>query len=333
MKTETVFDGDQVRRFIFEGQPVRGHWAHLDAPGGTCARTATTLPWSMSCSARPWRPAVLLAATLKFRGTLTFQLQGDGVVNLLVAQCTDDNRLRAVARFDAQALASVPTHSPPGEIFRQLAGTGGRITVTVEAEERSARYQGVVPLSGDSLAQSLEAYFASSEQLPTRVVLAADAQRAAGMLVQKLPGAAVQIEEGQGRDAWQEAQWGLRRLTAKMLLGASLESNLAAIFPGDDLRLFRGAAVAFECRCNPARVAGVLRALGSEEVREVLREQGSVTVTCEFCQRPYPLIRSISRHSSPTAWAVRRRFTRYCIVIDTIHPCHTSNNPWIGPNQ
>ena len=175
------------------------------------------------------------------------------------------------------------TQSPPGELFRQLTGSAGRITVTVEAVEKSARYQGVVPLAGDSLAQSLEAYFATSEQLPTRVVLAADAQRAAGMLVQKLP----EPSTGSTRDAWQEAQWGLQRLAPRMLLGGSLEANLAAVFPGHDVRLFAGAPVEFECRCNPERVAGVLRALGSEEIREVLREQGSVTVTCEFCQRPY----------------------------------------------
>jgi molecular chaperone Hsp33 len=180
----------------------------------------------------------------------------------------------------------VPTHSAPGEIFRQLTGSGGRITVTVEAEEKSARYQGVVPLTGDSLAESLEAYFASSEQLPTRVVLAADAQRAAGMLVQRLPGAQPH-DEGRAGDAWQEAQWGMQRLTPQMLLASSLEANVAAIFPGHDVRVFGAAAVSFECRCTPARVSGVLRALGSQEIRDVLREQGSVTVTCEFCQRPY----------------------------------------------
>jgi molecular chaperone Hsp33 len=228
---------------------------------------------------------MLLAATLKFRGTLTFQLQGNGIVSLLVAQCTDDNRMRAVARFDEQALATVARHSPPGDIFRQLTGDAGRITVTVEAEEKSARYQGVVPLTGDSLAQSLEAYFASSEQLPTRVVLAADGQRAAGLLVQRLPDAPT--HENRAGDAWQEAQWGLQRLTPAMLLGSAPELNLAAIFPGQDVRLFGAAPVTFECRCNPDRVAGVLRALGSDEIREVLREQGSVTVTCEFCQHPY----------------------------------------------
>jgi molecular chaperone Hsp33 len=286
MTTETVLAGDQVRRFIFEGQPMRGQWAHLDNAWRHLRVHRQYPPLVDELLGHAVAACTLLAATLKFRGTLTFQLQGEGVVKLLVAQCTDDNRMRAVARYDEQALASVATHSPSGEIFRQLTGRGGRITVTVEAEEKSARYQGVVPLTGDSLAESLEAYFAASEQLPTRVVLAADAQRAAGMLVQKLPDTPVQPGR-RGGDAWQEAQWGVQRLTPQMLLGTSLEANLATVFPGHDVRVFGGAPVVFECRCNPSRVAGVLRALGSQDIRDVLREQGSVTVTCEFCHRPY----------------------------------------------
>jgi molecular chaperone Hsp33 len=284
METETVLAGDAVRRFIFEGQPVRGHWAHLDRAWQDLRTHRQYPPPVDELLGQAVAASMLLAATLKFRGTLTFQLQGDGVVNLLVAQCTDDQRVRAVARYDAQTLAAVTPHAPPGEIFRQLTGSAGRITVTVEAEEKSARYQGVVPLSGESLAQSLEAYFASSEQLPTRVVLAADAQRAAGMLVQKLPQG-----EGPGdtADVWQSAQWGLQRLSPQMLLGKGLEANLAAVFPGHDVRVFGAAAVQFECRCNPTRVAAVLRALGSAEIREVLREQGTVTVSCEFCERAY----------------------------------------------
>ncbi len=198
MKTETLLAGDHVRRFLFEGQPVRGHWTHLDTAWQQLRTHRQYPPLVDELLGQAVAACTLLAATLKFRGTLTFQLQGDGIVKLLVAQCTDDYRMRAVARYDEQALARIPTHAPSPELFRQLTGNGGNITVTVEAEEKSARYQGVVPLTGDSLAESLEAYFASSEQLPTRVLLAADGQRAAGMLVQKLP-------EGQlqpGRPGW-----------------------------------------------------------------------------------------------------------------------------------
>jgi molecular chaperone Hsp33 len=276
---------DRVRRFIFENRPVRGHWVQMEhawrelfAHGAYPAPVRNLLGEAVAA-------AVLLAATLKFRGTLTFQLQGDGAVRLLVAQCTHDFRLRAVARFDAERIDELAAVAAPA-LFTQLVGENGRITVTVEAEERSLRYQGIVPLSGHSLAQSLEAYFASSEQLPTRVVLAADENHAAGLLVQKLPDAAGADPE-QVAEAWDSAREGIGRLAGPELLEGRIEELLAVGFPGRDLRLFRGAPVRFECRCSQGRVSSLLRALGAEEVRDVLREQGSVTVTCEFCHRPY----------------------------------------------
>jgi molecular chaperone Hsp33 len=282
MKTETTLSSDQVRRFIFEDRPVRGHWVHVEGAWRALRAHTHHPPPVNELLGQAVAAAVLLAATLKFRGTLTFQLQGNGAVNLLVAQCTHDFRLRAVARCDEAALAACAPHAAR---FRELAGTEGRITVTVEAYDKSTRYQGVVPLAGDSLAQSLEAYFASSEQLPTRVRLAADEGRAAGVLVQKLPGASTEIDETGA--AWEDAEEGMERVDPKRLLSLSAEDVLAGAFPGRDLRLFRGAPVRFECRCSPGRVAGVLRALGAGEIRDLLREQGAVTVTCEFCHRPY----------------------------------------------
>lgn len=276
---------DRVRRFIFERQPVRGHWVGLESAWREL-RAHGRYPQPVErLLGEAVAAVVLLAASLKFHGTLTFQLQGDGAVRLLVAQCTHDFRLRALARFDEGAIGALPAGAPRAALFRALVGTG-QLTVTVEADEKGARYQGVVPLEGGSLAESLEAYFASSEQLPTRVLLAADAARGAGLLVQKLPGSGGAGAE-ESNAAWQGAQRGIERLEETELLEHPVEELLARGFSDHDLRLFRGAPVHFQCRCGEGRVAGLLRALGEEEVREVLREQGSVTVTCEFCSRPY----------------------------------------------
>jgi molecular chaperone Hsp33 len=278
---------DEVRRFIVENQPVRGHWVRLDAAWrALCAHSDYPQP-VRELLGQAVAASVLFAATLKFRGTLTLQLQGDGAINLLVAQCTHDFRLRAVARFDEAAVDVISAGSARGsDAFRQLVGTTGRVAVTVEADERSMRYQGIVPLSGGSLADSLEAYFASSEQLPTRLILAADDERGAGVLVQKVPGAAT-ANESELEETWQNAQRGIEQLSAAELLACPVEELLERGFAERDMRLFRGTPVQFECRCNQGRVAGLLRALGADEVREVLEEQGSVTVTCEFCHRPY----------------------------------------------
>ena len=285
--------GDVVRRFIVENQPVRGHWVRIDSAWRElCAHASYPQP-VRELLGQAVAASVLFAATLKFRGTLTLQLQGDGAVNLLVAQCTHDFRMRAVARFDEAAVGAICDGSQAGhaqqrdaDAFRKLVGTSGRVAVTVEADERSMRYQGIVPLSGASLADSLEAYFASSEQLPTRLLLAADDERGAGFLVQKVPGPA-NAEDSELEETWKDAQRGIERLSPADLLVQPVEALLERGFATRDLRLFRGSPVQFECRCSQGRVAGLLRALGAEEVKDVLKEQGAVTVTCEFCHRPY----------------------------------------------
>jgi len=293
MDNPAIVTPDQVRRFIFENQPVRGHWVHLEGAWRELQAHASYPPAVTELLGQAVVASVLLAATLKFRGTLTFQLEGDGAVSLLVAQCTHDFRVRAVARCDGAAVRAL---TPEGSgahdgaaRFRSLVGDAGRITVTVEADEKSLRYQGIVPLSGASLAESLEVYFASSEQLPTRVLLTADGAHGAGMLVQRLPDSEGHSasETSAVEEAWAGAQRGIAQLGPRRLRQHGIEELLAQGFPGRDLRLFRGAPVRFECRCSEGRVAGLLRALGQDEVREVLNEQGSVTVTCEFCHRPY----------------------------------------------
>jgi molecular chaperone Hsp33 len=287
---------DEVRRFIVENRPVRGHWVRLEGAWREL-RAHRDYPQPVrELLGQAVAASVLLAATLKFRGQLTLQLQGNGAVSLLVAQCTHDYRLRAVARFDAATVSALSGNgaTASGElspeaasrVFRELVGSEGRLAVTVEAQERSMRYQGVVPLSGDSLAGSLEAYFVRSEQLPTRVLLAADGERGAGVLVQKLPQEA-SSDESQMSEIWEQAERGIERLSAQDLLQCPVEELLGRGFAAHDMRLFRGSPVQFECRCSHGRVTSLLRALGADEVRDVLREQGAVTVTCEFCHRPY----------------------------------------------
>lgn len=284
---------DEVRRFIMENHPVRGQWvylsdawrdlrAHRDYPGPVRDLLGQAVVAS-----------VLLAATLKFRGTLTLQLQGSGAVSLLVAQCTNDYRIRAVARFDEKKVEGVAAmldgEDVNAEVFRALVGEDGRIVVTVESEDLGARYQGIVPLTGaSSLEGALEAYFASSEQLPTRVRLVADASRGAGLLLQKMPsGDKGATEDAQEQAAWEAAANGLKSLSPAELLSSPIEQLLERGFSQHELRLFEGVPVQFQCRCSHERVAEVLTVLGQNEVREVLKTEGAVTVTCEFCNRPY----------------------------------------------
>jgi molecular chaperone Hsp33 len=284
--TSPTQPGDEVRRFIVENRPVRGHWVRLEGAWRELRAHKEYPEPVRELLGQAVAASVLLAATLKFNGTLTFQLRGSGAVKLLVAQCTHDFRLRAVANFDEAAVDGLACESQSGAAFRRLVGSDGRIVVTIESEEKNQRYQGIVPLTGASLADSLETYFASSEQLPTRVLLAADSERGVGFLVQKLPDPA-NADESDMKAVWEDAQRGIERLNTTDLLLRPVEELLERGFATHDMRLFKGAPVQFECRCSEGRVSSLLRALGADEVRDVLREQGAVTVTCEFCHRPY----------------------------------------------
>jgi molecular chaperone Hsp33 len=275
---EQTGSGGELRRFILEAHPVRGMWVQLGA-AWEALRQHQRYPAAVEALLGEAATAtVLLAATLKFHGTLTLQLNGNGRVPLLVAQCTHDFKLRAVVRLSSDAGS--------GDDFRSLVGDG-RLTVTVEANERQTRYQGIVALEGAGLAECLEAYFATSEQLPTRLKVSADANTAAGLLIQKLPTAAGEASGAVSQDAWEDVQAGLTSIEASALRAEGAEPLLHQLCGSHDCRLFGVTAVQFFCRCNPERVAGLLRSLGSEEMHSILAEQGAVSVTCEFCGRPY----------------------------------------------
>jgi molecular chaperone Hsp33 len=270
---------DRVRRFVLERHPIRGHTTRLARSWLELREHQEYPPAVQQLLGESVAAVVLLAATLKFDGTLTLQLQGKGLVNLLVAQCTHDFKVRAMARHD-------PLGGEAG--FRSLTGDG-QIIVTVEAKDRASSYQGVVPISGDSLAECLEAYFVQSEQLPTRVMLSATAGVVAGMLVQRLPGEGgkAPVDPAALEAAGMKADHAMGALTRAELLEDDVEARLVRMFGADEVRVFGGHDVSFECRCSRERVANVLRALGAEEVRSVIAEQGACTVTCEFCQKPY----------------------------------------------
>src|SRR5690349_1816765 len=271
---------DRVRRFVFERYPIRGHSVRLSRAWLSLREHQDYPPAVQQLVGEAVSAAVLLAATLKFDGTLTLQMQGKGLVNLLVAQCTHDFKVRGMAR-----------HDPVGDAagFRSLAGDG-QIIVTVESTDRGSSYQGVVPITGDSLAESLEAYFLQSEQLPTRVLLASTPGVVAGMLVQRIAGVGgkqAPIDPAALEEAWMKADLAMQALTPASLLTDDVEQLLLRMFGDDEVRVFSGHDVVFECRCSRARVANVLRSLGQDEIRSVIAEQGAVTVTCEFCQKPY----------------------------------------------
>lgn len=275
-----MHDTDRTHRFVFEHYPIRGHLVHLDASWRALLEHRDYPPEIRDTLGEAVVASVLLAATVKFDGQLTLQMQGEGPMHLLLAQCTSNLNVRGLARYRD----TVPTRD-----MSLLAGAG-RLTVTIESEDLQQRYQGVVPVAGAQLAQSLENYFAQSEQLPTRLWLHADERGASGMLLQRLPMPQTESESVHSdalEDAWRRVQLIGDTLKPEELRALTDRQILRRLFNEDDVRLFEAAPVSFRCRCSRERVSGMLRSLGAAEIESVLQEQGKVEVHCDFCNRAY----------------------------------------------
>ncbi len=266
-------DADALRRFLIETAGVRGALVHLDRS------------WAAVLDRHPYPEAVrgplgqalaavtLLSSTIKFEGSLILQVEAAGPIRTLVVQATDRRTLRGLARWEGE----VPASTALADLFGE-----GRVVLTATAPG-GERYQGVVPLEGATLGEALERYFAQSEQLPTRVWLAAGQERAAGLLLQTVPG---QDADGEG---WARATALAATLSSAELLGLPTETLLRRLFHEERVRLFDSEPVAFRCGCSRERIERLLRSLGRDEVESIVAEQGAVEVTCEFCNRRYRL--------------------------------------------
>ena len=278
-----MHDRDSLHRFVFEHYPIRGHLVHLDASWRALIEHRDYPEAIRTVLGEAVVASLLLAATIKFEGVLSLQLQGSGPVHMMLAQCTSGLGVRGLARYreDADfAAASCGLADLVGE---------GNLTVTLESDDGSQRYQGIVPISGARLADSLQLYFQNSEQLPTCLWLHADEQGAAGMLLQRLPGggAVAAADPATIDDAWRRLQLIGATLTFDELRTLADAQILHRLFNEDDIRLFEPAPVYFRCRCSRERVGGMLQGLGEVETRSILTERGEVEVRCDFCNRAY----------------------------------------------
>ena len=278
---------DSLRRFVFERYPFRGQLVHL-GPAWRAMMEHHDYPAEVRDSlGEAVAAATLLASTLKFEGRLSLQLRGSGPMRLMLVECSEGLAVRAVARFNG---------TPATLDLRELSGNG-TLTVSIEGDDVSSRYQGVVPLTGERMSDCLREYFESSEQLPTRLWLRADAEQASGLLLQRLPVTArpaAATESGTGGVSEEEIEdaWGREQLVAGTVTGPELAALtdrelLRRLFAEDDVRMFESAPVFFRCSCSRERVATMLRSIGREEVDSILAERGTVEVRCEFCSRGY----------------------------------------------
>jgi len=287
-----MHDRDCLHRFMFERYPIRGHLVHLDTAWHALIEHREYPAPIRDILGEAVAASLLLAATVKFEGVLSLQLQGDGPVHLVLAQCTGGLGVRGLARYRESVHQGEGTGTDTGaERIVDLIGAG-TLTVTLETDDGAQRYQGIVPIAGRRLAESLQVYFENSEQLPTRLWLYADALGVSGMLLQKLPVAdatagAQAVDAAAIEDAWRRVQLIGETLTPEELGSLADADILRRLFNEDDVRLFEPAPVYFRCRCSRERVGRMLQSLGDAETRSVLAERGEVEVRCDFCNRAY----------------------------------------------
>jgi molecular chaperone Hsp33 len=243
--------------------------------------------------------AVLLATNIKFQGSLVLQLQGDGPVTLIVVECTSDLTFRATVSLRDPEL--VPAEGNLQTLLN--ANGGGRFTVLLDPgrDTNMAPYQGIVPMEGDTVAQVLEAYMRNSEQLDTRLWLAADGEKAAGLLLQRLPDVGgIITDDGKSSEggvsgstaehraeSWNRVVHLASTLEQAELLDLDTDTLMHRLFWQEKLHALESSTVRWHCPCTRTRVADMLRMLGREEIEGLLKERETVQVSCNFCGKPY----------------------------------------------
>ena len=300
---------DQLHKFLFEGLAVRGMLVRLDASWRELLSRRTSRDDGGHAFPAPVRALLgemaaagcLMQSNLKFNGALILQVFGDGPVKLAVAEAHPDLSFRATAKVVGPVPATAQL-----EAMLNLHGQG-RCAITLDPKDRlpgQQPYQGVVPLHGDKreplqkLSEVLEHYMLQSEQLDTKLVLAANDEVAAGLLIQRLPvagdanlgrGAAVARDEDQiGRNEdYNRIAMLAATLTAEELLTLEPEVVLRRLFWQEKLARFEPQAPRFACSCSRDRVGGMLRGLGREEIDGIVAERGEVEIGCDFCGLQY----------------------------------------------
>lgn len=264
---------DRIQRLLLEDLNARSVVVHLD---GVVSEVLNRSHYP-DAVARQLSKALVVAALcssgIKFTGRISLQLRSTGPLKLLMADCTAEGGLRGIARFDDEAASGQRT-------FRELT-EGGVLTLTLEPADQARVWQGVVPVDGNSLAASVTGYFHQSEQLPSRLRLAVSGDRAAGILIQQLPG------RSGDADGWNRLEHLLATVTDSELLATDSETLFQRLFHAERRRLFPARPLHFHCPCNRERVSNVLRGLGAEELGALMQEQSVVEVSCEFCGEKY----------------------------------------------
>lgn len=278
---------DTLQKFMFEGAPVRGElveisatWREVQSRNSYPKAVRTLLGEMISAAA-------LLSANLKFNGAIVMQIHGDGPVRLLVVECNSDLQLRATAKIAPDVTINDDAMLP--ELVN--VNNQGRFVITLDPKDKlpgQQAYQGIVPLDGDSVATVIENYMLRSEQLDTKLWLAANDDVARGLLLQKLPkdggvGSPVENEA----EAWNHIVMLGSTVRNEELLATDIQTMMHRLFWEETIRVFDARHPSFHCSCSREKVGSMLKMLGRGEVDAALVDLGTLAINCDFCGQHY----------------------------------------------
>lgn len=282
---------DTLRTLIFNESSCRAHLVHL------------TLAWQKVVNNNAYPAPVekvlgelvaasaLLSASLKFEGSLIIQIQGDGPVRLLVAECNSRLGLRATVKLAEN------TQIVENATFKDLVNATGKgiCAIILDPQNRmpgQAPYQGIVPLAGKTVADALQAYMHHSEQLETRLVLNADSNTCAGLMLQQMPqeGGLHSTLEFDG-DGWDRLKALTSTLETKEHLTSDTDKLVKHLFWAESPNSLAERKVHFECSCSREKVGRMLVSLGQTELEDALSEKPTVEIQCNFCNANYSFTR------------------------------------------
>ncbi len=261
---------DQLQRFLFLNGNIRGVIVRL-RDSYQAVRSRHPYPFTVQYQLGQALAAIpMLSSTIKSESSLILQIQTDGPLNLVVTQCRPTFKIRGLAKWEGEVATN------PKEAFGK-----GNLVITITAPNND-RYQGVVDFQG-SIASALETYFAQSEQLATCIILFANEQTAAGLLLQVIPDGKIETPT----IAWDEAIQLAKTISSQELFELPNQTILKRLFHEHDLELFPAEKVEFQCSCTIEKMEGAVSMLSKEEMDELLHLHKAIAVTCEFCNYRY----------------------------------------------
>ena len=261
---------DFIQRFLFDNYNIRGEFVRLEKSYQAIIEQHNYPPVISELVGQSLMTAVLLTETMKFNGQMTLQLQSDGPVSLLVAQCNHKRHIRALAKW-RKDVEPINIKSALGK---------GNIMITVEYDDKVNPYQSIIPLEHKNVSDAVANYFICSEQLPTKFVLACDNNNAAGIMLQVMPGDV-------DNDLWHEITALANTLTQSELLDLGVETILQRLFHEHDVRLFDKEEVTFRCKCTIQRMERAIITIGEEEANDILKTSKEIMITCDFCNSQF----------------------------------------------